>query len=101
MKALKLVNTLLLIVGCFLTVAAQPARPNPRYTWPNTLLKIIRYEDQRNWNDDLKALLSDKDPKVRKRAALAAGRIGDERAVPPLAELVRRDSEIDVAQEAA
>src|SRR5205085_10474042 len=58
-------------------------------------------EDQRNWNDDLKALLSDPDPNVRKRAALAAGRIGDERAVPPLAEMLLTDRDSDVRQMAA
>jgi len=45
--------------------------------------------------------LSDKDPKVRKRAALAAGRIGDERAVPPLIELLKRDTDLDAQQMAA
>jgi cyclophilin family peptidyl-prolyl cis-trans isomerase/HEAT repeat protein len=53
-----------------------------------TLLTIIRHEDERRWDDQLLALLTDTNPKVRARAALAAGRIGDERAVPPLAEMV-------------
>ena len=81
--------------------AAPPARRNPASSTANTLAKIIVYEDQRNWNDDLKALLSDKDANTRKRAAQAAGRIGDERAVPALAELLAHDQEVSVAQEAA
>src|SRR5262245_99365 len=101
MKSLKFINTLCLIAGCLLPVAAQPARRKSQSFTATKLLKILRCEDQRNWNDDLKALLSDNDPKIRERAALAAGRIGDERAVPALAELVRHDSENDVAQEAA
>ena len=101
MKTRQVINALFVIAVCCLVVAAQPARRNPQSFAANTLLKIIRYEDERNWNDDLKALLDNRDPTIRKRAALAAGRIGDENAVPALAQLLRRDPELDVAQEAA
>src|SRR5205814_8084123 len=67
----------------------------------NTLLQIIRAEDQRRWDDQLKSLLSDKDPKVRTRAALAAGRIGDERSVQPLIDLLKKDTDWSVQQMAA
>ena len=67
----------------------------------NTLLRIIRAEDQRRWDEKLKSLLSDKDPKVRKRAALAAGRIGDERAVLPLIDLLKKDTDWGAQQTAA
>src|SRR5438034_5179886 len=67
----------------------------------NTLLQIIRAEDQRRWDEKLKSLLSDKDPKVRKRAALAAGRIGDERAVLPLIALLKKDTDWGAQQTAA
>ena len=40
------------------------------------LIQIVRAEDERRWDDDLKSSLASKDPAVRKRAALAAGRIG-------------------------
>src|SRR5437016_6195840 len=67
----------------------------------NTLLQIIRAEDQRRWDDELKSLFSDSDPKVRQRAALAAGRIGDERAVLPLVDLLKQDTDWGVQQMAA
>src|SRR6185295_17090468 len=68
---------------------------------PNPIISIIRYEDQRNWNDDLKGLLGAADSRVRKRAALAAGRIGDARAIPTLADMVLTDRDKDVRQMAA
>src|SRR5437879_428951 len=67
----------------------------------NTLLQIIRAEDQRRWDEKLKSLFSDSDPKVRQRAALAAGRIGDERAVLPLIDLLKQDTDWGVQQMAA
>ena len=82
---------------------AQPKRP--RAVTPeaqtNILLKILRHEDERRWDDQLKALLADPNPAVRKRAVLAAGRIGDESAVPVLAEMLLTDREADVRQMAA
>ncbi|HKO35991.1 MAG TPA: peptidylprolyl isomerase [Pyrinomonadaceae bacterium] len=66
-----------------------------------TLLQIIRAEDTRRWDGDLEKLLTHADPKVRRRAALAAGRIGNEGAVPPLAEMVLTDRDVDVRQMAA
>lgn len=64
----------------------------------NILVRIMRAEDERRWDVDLGSLLSDKDPRVRKRAALALGRIGDERALPALAESLKSDRDNDVRQ---
>jgi cyclophilin family peptidyl-prolyl cis-trans isomerase/HEAT repeat protein len=64
----------------------------------SVLLQIIRAEDERRWDDGLKALLASTDPKVRKRAVLAAGRIGNEGAVPVLAEMLLQDRDTDVRQ---
>lgn len=47
------------------------------------------------------AHLTDKDPEIRARAALAAGRIGDEAAVPRLAEVLNKDTSETVAATAA
>src|SRR5690242_3602106 len=92
----------LVVFGLVTTATAQRALQTSAAAVSNSVLvKIIRYEDQRNWNDDLKSLLSDKDAKVRKRAALAAGRIGDERAVPVLADMLLTDRDTDVRQMAA
>ena len=62
------------------------------------MLRIVRAEDERRWNDDLTSLLSDKDPRVRKRAALALGRIGDERALPAISAALKSEQDIDVRQ---
>jgi cyclophilin family peptidyl-prolyl cis-trans isomerase/HEAT repeat protein len=67
----------------------------------NILQQIIRAEDERRWDDRLKTLLAHKDAQVRKRASLAAGRIGDERAVPVLADLLMTDRDVEVRQMAA
>ncbi|HEY0404919.1 MAG TPA: peptidylprolyl isomerase [Pyrinomonadaceae bacterium] len=78
--------------------AATPLRPVPE----ETLLRIMRAEDERRWEtSDLGVLLFDKDARVRRRAALAAGRIGDERAVASLISLLQNDKETSVRAMAA
>lgn len=67
----------------------------------NLLLRIIMAEDKRLWDNDLSSLLSDGNAGVRRRAALAAGRIGDERSVPALLWLLQNDSVNDVRAVAA
>ena len=104
--------TLALVASCALLLAASHAtaqtRPAPqpdrfvqrntsrppakrvgasaRATVPEeTLLRIVEAEDERRWDEsDLGKLFADANPAVRRRAALAAGRIGDEGAVAPL-----------------
>ena len=101
-KGLRISILCALVFGLAMTATAQPLRKTFAAAISNSvLLKIIRYEDQRNWNDELKSLLSDKDAKLRKRAALAAGRIGDERAVPALADMLLTDRDTEVRQMAA
>jgi cyclophilin family peptidyl-prolyl cis-trans isomerase/HEAT repeat protein len=84
------------------TVCAQRAHTSPVTQADgipqSVLLQIIRAEDERRWDDGLKALLASTDPKVRKRAVLAAGRIGKEGAVPVLAEMLLQDRDTDVRQ---
>jgi cyclophilin family peptidyl-prolyl cis-trans isomerase/HEAT repeat protein len=74
-----------------------PAKPVPA----DVLLKIMRAEDERRWDNDLGVLLFDKEAQVRARAALAAGRIGDERAVASLVALLQTDREPSVRARAA
>lgn len=57
------------------------------------MLRIVRAEDERRWDNDLSSLLSDGNAAVRRRAALAGGRIGDERTVPSLVSLLQKDSD--------
>jgi cyclophilin family peptidyl-prolyl cis-trans isomerase/HEAT repeat protein len=64
-------------------------------------MRILRAEDERRWDNDLATLLMDKRIDVRRRAALAAGRIGDERAVTLLVTLLRTDADLSVRAMAA
>jgi cyclophilin family peptidyl-prolyl cis-trans isomerase len=61
-------------------------------TAPDPLMvRILRAEDERRWDEELARLMFDKDARVRRRIALAAGRIGDERALSPLLVLLQSD----------
>ena len=64
------------------------------------LLRILKAEDQRRWDAELKELLSNPDPAIRKRAALATGRIGNDDSVSALAGLLK-DADADVRAMAA
>ncbi|HEV2881442.1 MAG TPA: peptidylprolyl isomerase [Pyrinomonadaceae bacterium] len=100
---------------CFLSasapVFAQAKRATPARRLParraqvvpeETLLRIVRAEDERRWDmTDLGALLSDVNASVRARAALGAGRIGDARAVPQLLSLLLSDKDAGVRAAAA
>src|SRR5437867_162093 len=93
-----------IVIVALLTTAFAQNRPRAKTSTAiptNTLLRIIRAEDQRRWDEKLRSLLSDKDPKVRTRAALAAGRIGDEGAVLPLIDLLKKDTDWGAQQTAA
>ena len=93
----------LLVVLSITTAAGQKISREDRsaVTSTNTLLRILRAEDERRWDENLAALIADKDGRIRKRAALAAGRIGDVRAVPALVEALKADADEDVVQMAA
>jgi cyclophilin family peptidyl-prolyl cis-trans isomerase len=84
------------------TAARASARDLHAGVSTETLLRIVRAEDERRWEEaDLGALLAHKSAAVRGRAALAAGRIGDEAAVPALASLMRNDVDASVRATAA
>ena len=83
------------------TPRRQP-RPAPVKPVPDeVVLRIMRAEDERRWDNDLGVLLFDKDERVRQRAARAAGRIGDERAVASLVALLQTDTNANVRAMAA
>ncbi len=91
---------LLLLVALFPAAAAQQPRANrPISAIPiNVLLRIMRAEDERRWDKDLASLLTYKSAPVRRRAALAAGRIGDGRTVPAMVELLKTEPDEGVRQ---
>lgn len=68
---------------------------------PSTLLAITKAEDERRWDADLQKLLSNPNPEIRKRAALAVGRIGDEDSVSALTNLLDKDTDAAVRAMAA
>jgi cyclophilin family peptidyl-prolyl cis-trans isomerase/HEAT repeat protein len=89
----------LLIVLCGLAVMVSAVVAGAQVPLP-ILLRITQAEDERRWDDELRALLTHRDAAVRKRAALAAGRIGDEGSVAPLVGLLK-DADADVRAMAA
>ena len=81
----KLIIAWIVIVVVSVTALAQD----------RTLLRIVKAEDERRWDTDLQGLLTNPNPAIRKRAALAAGRIGNEESVGPLAALLKdKDAEV-------
>lgn len=82
---------------------ASPPAPAARAPVPaDVLLRIVRAEDERRWEESgLGALFDDKSAAVRRRAALAAGRIGDVGAITRLSSLLRADPDEDVRASAA
>ncbi|HEV8187395.1 MAG TPA: HEAT repeat domain-containing protein, partial [Pyrinomonadaceae bacterium] len=66
-----------------------------------TLLLITKAEDERRWDDDLRKLFSSPNPSIRTRAALAAGRIGNEDSISALIDLLEKDRELFVRSMAA
>lgn len=66
-----------------------------------TNIAILKAEDERRFDKTLEDLLKHRNPEVRKRAALAAGRIGDEKAIPFLADMVEQGVAVEVRDMAA
>lgn len=82
------------------TLIAQKAAPTNAVPVA-TLVQIVRAEDERRWDNTLETLLTSPSAAVRKRAALAAGRIGDEASVPMLTALLEKDADLEVRNMAA
>ena len=94
---------ILLVVICLLGVSSITfaQRRTPKSVPPATLLVITKAEDERRWDDDLRKLFSDPNPVIRRRAALAAGRIGNEDSIGALSGLLEKDTDPDVRSMAA
>jgi cyclophilin family peptidyl-prolyl cis-trans isomerase/HEAT repeat protein len=64
-------------------------------------LQIVKAEDARAYDKTLEDLMSNPDEQVRMRAALAAGRIGSEKAIPALTSLLQKEKSVQVQAMAA
>jgi cyclophilin family peptidyl-prolyl cis-trans isomerase/HEAT repeat protein len=121
MMANRLPGVLLLTLAAGACASAPPAPP-PVVPYEDKLAWILRLEDQRVLRDpapapvapvdrrvagspppvaDLLGLLGDADARVRRRAAVAVGRVGLSDGVGPLERLLRTDADTDVRQMAA
>jgi cyclophilin family peptidyl-prolyl cis-trans isomerase/HEAT repeat protein len=65
------------------------------------LISIVKAEDELRFDKTLEDLMKSADAKIRTRAALASGRIGDERAIPALINLLENASATEVRRMAA
>ncbi|HEY4424216.1 MAG TPA: HEAT repeat domain-containing protein [Pyrinomonadaceae bacterium] len=92
----KIIHALLIAIALSPSISAQK-----RSVPLATLLQIVKAEDERRWDDGLRSLLSSGNPSIRNRAALAAGRIGNEDAVNALTPLLEKDSDVSVRAMAA
>ena len=90
----KYIIALFLITGSFsLSVTAQ--------IQTGVLVQIVKAEDERRYDTVLENLLKNQNAKIRSRAALAAGRIGNDAAIAALTNLLEKDSSQEVRAMAA
>ena len=87
----KTICALLICLALSSPVFAQ-RRPIPA----PTLLLITKAEDERRWDDDLRKLFASPNASIRTRAALAAGRIGNEDSLSALTDLLEKDADPSV-----
>lgn len=67
----------------------------------NLLVQIVKAEDERRYDKTLEDLMRSRNAKIRTRAALAAGRIGNDAAIPALINLLEKDTDAQVRTMAA
>jgi cyclophilin family peptidyl-prolyl cis-trans isomerase/HEAT repeat protein len=82
----------LILFTCFSAWAQVPI---------DTQIQIVKAEDARRYDAVLENLMKSPSADVRKRAALAAGRIGKIEAIPTLVRLLEKDANVDVRTMAA
>ncbi len=67
----------------------------------NTLVQISKAEDALRYDKTLEDLMKSANAPIRKRTTLAVGRIGDERAVPALINILNKDADPQIRAAAA
>jgi HEAT repeat protein/cyclophilin family peptidyl-prolyl cis-trans isomerase len=103
-RALVALVVLLAAGACGPKVAPQISPAQPVTAFEQKMRWILQLEDERHLKGsggDLLALLQDTEPRVRRRAALAAGRVRLPEAVPGLTALLTTDKDVEVRQMAA
>lgn len=66
-----------------------------------TLVQILKAEDELRFDKTLEDLMKSADANIRRRAALASGRIGNEAAITFLVNLLETDKDVNVRETAA
>ncbi len=75
--------------------------PSPSQTPSSVGIQILKAEDARAYDETLAGLLKSPDAAIRIRAALAAGRIGDDKALEALHRMLAADTSADARAMAA
>lgn len=83
----------LTLIGFSLNISAQ--------IQTNVLVQIVKAEDERRFDKTLEDLMKSANAKIRVRSALAAGRIGNDAAIPALSALLENDKDAEVRTMAA
>src|SRR5215213_498917 len=90
----KFIIAFFLISVCFSFNAAAQIQTN-------ILVQIVKAEDERRFDGVLENLMKNQNAKIRTRAALAAGRIGNDAAIPALVRLLEADASAEARATAA
>jgi len=89
----KIISVVIAFICLFASVSAQiPVK---------TLVEIVKAEDELRFDKTLEDLMKSPDAKIRTRAALASGRIGNDAAIPALTNLLEKDKDENVRTTAA
>lgn len=89
------------IVVAFLNILIFLSLKFPAQIPLMTLVEIVKAEDELRFDKTIANFLQSPNPKIRARAALAAGRIGREEALPVLTNLLENDKSAEVRNYAA
>jgi len=103
-RLLRLVWPCLFLISCGPTAAPQVAPTPPAAMFEQKMRWILQLEDQRQLRGgggDLVTLLGDTEARIRRRSALATGRVKLPEAIPALTTLMQSDPDVEVRQMAA
>lgn len=94
-QKMKKILSVFLFIPVFFTASVLAQIP------VNTLVQISKAEDELRYDKTLESLMKNADAQIRARASLAAGRIGDQDAIPALTVLLQNDKEAKTRATAA